>query len=166
MAGCNAARPAGPAPTDPFLRTDRRAYVAHPIREGGRLQQYGFTVVARFTNPTADTVFLAREFPRGPHPVYSVDPVRRRDLWGSAYNFARPSVGYDHEIAVPPGATRVDTLRLGGPNGFDGRTGEGFGQLEGLVRLSYELYACRRFAACPRPYASATSDAFEVRVGD
>ena len=144
------------------VQTDALVYTAEHVGGGGAYREYGFDLVARFTNPTGETVYLGRAYPDQPRPDYGVVLVGGDDDWGSAYSGVVAGVGHDRQIAVAPGETRVDTLRLRGPNAWDGRTGERFGRLEGDVRLVYSPQGCRGDGACRLPDSRATSNAFRV----
>jgi hypothetical protein len=147
------------------IHLDRRVYTARYLGGEGSYRRYGFDIVARFTNATADTVFLARDFPEQPRPTYWVWMVGAVDAPpGSAYLRVSSGVGHDRQIAVAPGAVRIDTLRVVGPNMWDGLTETVFGALEGPMRLVYEPQSCRGDGACRLPYEVATSDTFEVRL--
>ena len=144
------------------IRTDALVYTAEYEGGEGTYRQYGFDLVARFTNPTDETIYLSRAYPDQPRPDYGVILVSGDDEWGSAYSTVIAGVGHDDQIAVAPGETRVDTLRLRGPSAWDGRTGERFGQLEGEMRLSYQPQGCRGDGACRLPDSLATSNVFQV----
>jgi hypothetical protein len=144
------------------IQTDALVYTAEYERGEGTYRQYGFDLVARFTNPTDETVYLGRAYPDQPRPDYGVLLVNEDDEWGSAYSGVIAGVGHDRQIAVAPGETRVDTLHLRGPNAWDGRTGERFGRLEGEMRLIYQPQGCRGDGACQLPDSLATSNVFEV----
>jgi hypothetical protein len=45
-------------------------------------------------------------------------------------------------IAVEPGEVRPDSLLLGGPTMYEGIHGEPVGELEGRLRLVYEIGTC------------------------
>jgi len=154
--------------TDPAqtgLATDRASYVARYESGQGTYRQFTFTVVARFTNHTAGTLYLGRCYPDSPHPIYGVELVdASRSAWGSAFGPAWACVGHDDQIAVAAGETRVDTLQLRGPNGWDGRTGEVFGVMDGAMRLVYHVQECRGDGACPSARLDGRSNAFTVRV--
>lgn len=102
---------------------------------------YKFTVVTRYTNPTSSTIYLERCYPASPIPIYGVLLVSPADSV-SAYSPAWACVGHEHQIGVPPGATRVDTLELTGPNAFDNHTFVGLGVLEGRMRLGFSPMSC------------------------
>lgn len=66
---------------------------------------------------------------------------------------------------LAPGDARTDTFRIDGPTGWDGRTGQPIGLLEGRFRLEYDLRTCWSTAThCPAPDSLGISNAFEVRL--
>lgn len=143
------------------IQTDALVYTARYERGEGSYRQYGFDVVARFTNRTDETVYLARAVPSQPWPDFGVELVGGGGD-GSAYSGVVAGVGHDRQIAVQPGETRVDTLRLRGPTMWDGRTGDPFGRLDGVMRLVYQAQGCRGDGACPLPDSVAVSNVFRV----
>ena len=125
---------------------DSASYVAASSGVG-QLEGAEFRVIARFRNPTTDTLYLARCYPDSKHPVYGVVAV---DSGGpeSAYGPFWACVGHDRQFAVAPGVYRIDTLLISGPNAWDGRTKVARGVLEGRFRLYYEVQTCRGDGAC------------------
>jgi hypothetical protein len=75
------------------------------------------------------------------------------DGWGSASGGAWACVGH-----------RGDTLRIRGPNAFDGHPGQPVGQLIGRMRLVYEVQRCRGDGACRLPRAAGASNALTVAL--
>ncbi len=73
-------------------------------------------------------------------------------------------VGHENQIVVEPGGARVDTLRIRGPDSWDGRTGVPSGSLEGSFRLAYQAGSCRDVFRCLLPREARSSNEFEVRV--
>jgi len=142
------------------LKVDRPVFVARP---DDSKNFWSFTVVARFKNPTADTVYLAT-LPIGTAPRACETPAHRLETVdsehtsehtdGLAYLGIEQSRPRCAPIAVPPGASRVDTLRFEGPQTWDGITGEIDGSLEGTMRLR---------AGGGLPWAS---EPFEVRTSE
>lgn len=131
------------------LRTDRTEYVATYVSGEGAYRQYGFTVVARLENRGPERVYLARCYPDSPHPIYGVELVDQDgDSWGSGYSGAWACVGHDRQIPVAAGESRTDTLRLRGPNAWDGRTKQPFGALAGRMRLVYGVQTCPGDGEC------------------
>ncbi|WP_412062899.1 hypothetical protein [Rubrivirga sp. IMCC45206] len=163
IGGCSlVGEPAPEREVGAAIQTDALVYTARYEGGEGTYRQYGFDVVARFANPTADTVYLGRAYPDQPRPDYGVLLVNDEDDWGSAYGGAIFGVGHDRQIAVAPGEVRVDTLRLRGPNAWDGMTDEPFGRLEGEMRLIYVPQGCRGDGACRLPRSLATLNVFRV----
>ena len=140
------------------IQTDRLVYTAEQIgaRSGSVPARYGFELVARVVNTTTDTVFLARERTDSSEPVYLVGH--------SAYNGVTFGTDHDRQLAVPPGATRTDTLWVHGPQIWDGLTGEHDGRLDGRMRLTYLAQGCRGADRCRLPDSVAVSNEFEVRL--
>ena len=145
------------------IQTDAAAYAARPVA-GAPVETYAFAVVARFTNRTDSTVFLARGMPDQARPDVRVLPEDGRGA--SAYTPLYDAVGHDRQIAVGPGDTRVDTFRLRGPTAWEGDTGEPSGPLDGELRLAYRAQGCRGDGACPLPDAVAISNTFTVSILD
>ncbi|MEM6784667.1 MAG: hypothetical protein AAF624_13140 [Bacteroidota bacterium] len=144
------------------IQTDAVRYTAVPGPNQGTYQPYTFDLVARFTNQTDATVYLERGFPDQPQPDYSVRLVSGDGQQTSAFNTILSGVSHDQQIAVAPGETRADTLRLRGPTSWDGRTGEAFGELEGVMELAYFVRACQSERPCATPNSGAVSNVFEV----
>lgn len=142
--------------------TDATEYTAHRFEGTGQLSRYRFTVISRFRNPTSATLYLARCFPNTPRPLFSVLAADRS--FESAY--AQPSgcVGHDQQFEIPPGAVRIDTLQVDGPNSFDGHTQEPYGVKEGTFRLFFDVRIARGDGAEPAPDALRMSNAFVVRA--
>ena len=161
ISGCSAPTDSivGLAPDEFVLSTDQPSYRAMSMGGTGPYRGYGFTVIARFTNHAESTVYLARCLPTTPFPVYGVAAIG--DPEGAAYNGAWGCVGHDQQIAVAPGATRIDTLQLKGPNGVSG--GVPLGAFAGQMRLVYEVQGCRGDGACRIPGAGE-SNLFTVTV--
>lgn len=153
----------GPDAGNVVLRTDRTAYVATYEKGEGTYRTYGFRVIAELENRSGATVYLARCYPDSPTPIYHVTLGDGEDAWGAAYSGVWACVGHDDQIAVPAGATRVDTLHLRGPNRWDGVTKEPFGVFTGLMQLHYEIQACWGDGACRVPGAGA-SNTFRVEL--
>ena len=139
------------------LRTDRNLYEATFL--GGR---YGLTVVARFTNATDQPLYLERCYPTTSYPIYAV--VATNADREAGYNAAWACVGHDRPIVVGRGETRVDSLRIAGPNTWDGYTNQPFGTLTGRFRLSYAVAPCRGLGSCRALSSSVESNDFEVRL--
>jgi len=146
---------------DQLLQTDKTEYTARYTGGNGSPRRYSFQVVTRFHNTQPNRVYLARCYPTSPTPIYGVEAVDPSDRWGAAYDPAWACVGHEDPIAVAPGATRVDTLRLTGPTSTDGRTGEPYGVLTGVFRIGYSVHTCRREIGCELPNAGV-SNTFRV----
>jgi hypothetical protein len=134
-----------PEPGGGALTTDRPEYVARYVGGSGTLSSYGFTVVARFENPTDSTIYLQRCNRGRPGPIYYVALVNAPRSSESAYLPNWACVGPDIQFAVAPGAVRFDTLELLGPNAWNGYTGQPLGIFEGIMRIGYDL----RGRGCP-----------------
>jgi hypothetical protein len=133
-------------------------------REGGddRYRRYRFAVVARYTNRTSAPVYLDRCGPDGRTPRYGVGLAGGRP-GRSAYHPQWGCRGGGAQLEVGPGASRVDTLRLAGPNSFSS-AGLGLGEVAGPMRLWYPVHACRDELGCLLPDSLGRSNTFEVRV--
>jgi hypothetical protein len=122
-------------------------------------------VITRYTNPTAAPVYLWTCYPDSPSPMYSVVAPGGASN-GIAYNAAWACVGHDRPIRVEPGNTRTDTIRVRGPNGFDGLTHRPIDPIvEGTFQLMYAVQSCRTEGDCPiRDAALTRSNEFTVRL--
>ena len=147
---------------DVKLRTDRNLYEATFLDGEGTYRTYALTVVARFTNGTEQPLYLSRCYPTTSYPIYGVVSTNA-DL-EAGYNPAWGCVGHDHPILVGRGETRVDSLRIAGPNTWDGYTKEPFGTLTGSFRLGYSISACREVYGCGPTPSWVESNEFEVRL--
>lgn len=149
-------------PSGTFI-TDASNYEARSL--SSVFGRYAFNVVVRYTNPTSQPIYLARCYPNSTQPVYGVMLTDGSSTEGAAYNQAWACVGHDKQILVSPGATRVDTLTLGGPNASDGHTGRFYGTLTGRFRIVYEPQSCTGDGAC-RIVADSLrySNEFSVRL--
>lgn len=144
------------------IQTDGVRYDATPTGDAAPgFVDYELTVVATFTNPTDDTLYLDRCRPDSPGPIYGVDLIEPEDPDGAAYDADWACVGHDRQFAVAPGESRVDTLRISGPNAWQG--GSYIGRLEGLFRLRYSVWMC---ADCGEsaPDDLEFSNVFEIRI--
>jgi hypothetical protein len=97
--------------------------------------------------------------------MYSV-PVIDDTTEDSGYERVWACVGHESPIVIAPGATRVDTLPIEGPNTFDGHTNAPVGRLDGDFRLVYEVGTCSRDgeAKCPLPIEERRSAIFHVTI--
>jgi len=154
-----------PVRADEPVQTDSLVYSATVRSTTRAYTEYGFTVVARYTNRTAAPVYVANCFPQDSTPVYLVvmaDTSAAR-TGGTAYARLWGCVGHDHQPEVLPGATRVDTLRLRGPNVLDASLVP-VGAFSGRMRIVYWLRGCRG-EGCPLlPREASQSNAFDVRI--
>lgn len=150
------------APPPGILTTDRTSYTAVSASVVYGYSLYAIPVVTKYTNETRDTVFLARCFPTSPSPTYDLLQIAPPDPEGSAYSPVWACVGHDQQIAVAPGAARVDMLTLRGPNVFDGITHRPFGATSGTVEVRFQPQSCRGDGACPLPDSLGTSNTFII----
>lgn len=145
------------------LQTDQRTYVAR-ARRAGHLTEYNFSLVARLTNNTADTIYLNRCGPSDSHPIYWLERLADSDTLDTMYNRAWACVGHDQPFVLFAGEVRVDTLALRGPNLVDGRTGVPHGEPEGPHRVYYEAASCADFLRCELPRRAIGSNIFLIRA--
>jgi len=124
------------------LHVDQTDYQAICIEGKGEDCTYGFTLIARLENQTADTIYVSRCRPRDRTPEYSIEAIKD-STEDAAYSKFWACVGHNFPIVIAPRATRVDTLRIDGPNAFDGRTNAPIGKLEGKFKLVYSVRRCR-----------------------
>jgi hypothetical protein len=148
---------------DLTLLTDRSAYKAVATEREGPVRAYRFTLVARFTNHTDRPVYLERCYPDTPYPIHGIVPAEGDAE--VAYAPVWACVEHGHPIEVQPGETRTDSLRITGPNAWDGDTNEAFGRLEGRFRLSYSVGTCPAVIGCEVPGRVRESNEFVVRLG-
>ncbi|OLE57098.1 MAG: hypothetical protein AUI36_14990 [Cyanobacteria bacterium 13_1_40CM_2_61_4] len=154
--GCGEDRFAPTLMPTPLL-TDDTAYVAFPSGVG-QDRRYGFTVVAHYENRTTAPLYLDRCSSNSPSPIYGVQVV---DGAGTAAYDPIWACGAGSPILVEAGATRSDTLRIAGPNMWDG-TGAPVGTLEGEFRLYYEVRTCANDVQCRS--SVAPSNPFRVQL--
>lgn len=147
----------------PSPQVDRTEYTASYVRGEGQGSTYGFTIIARYENTTADTLYLPRCLPRDRTPEYGVEVVDDTTE-DSGYDAVWACVGHDFPIVVAPHATRVDTLRIEGPNVFDGKTNAPMGRLEGEFRLIYTVSAKCREPPCRTRPEERRSPVFRVHL--
>ena len=153
------------APLPASLITDATQYVAVPGASLGATRQFSFTIIARFTNRSAYTVHLARCFPDTPFPIHGI--VNAGGDTTVAYDPGWSCVGGSY-FHVAPGETRLDTLPIQAPWGFDGRTNLPIGVFEGRFALAYSIYGCAdETPECKSPlYATTRSAVFTVTKGE
>jgi hypothetical protein len=141
---------------------DRTEYVAAPIRDEPPIR-YEFQVIARIENQSDHTLYLARCFPDSPLPTFGVRLVAPRNPEGSAYDPVWACVGHDSPIVIPPGATRIDTIRISGPNAFQSGSLIGFGQLDGVFEFTYGASTCSPPDPCSPSQSITLRQRFSVR---
>lgn len=147
------------------LQTDRTEYIATYRRGEGPYRTYGFTIIARYQNRTTGPLYVSYCPPRDRTPMYGI-PVSDDTTEDSGYDRAWGCVGHESPIVVAPHATRLDTLRIEGPNAWDGRTNTPQGKLEGDFRLEYDVGTChaRGEVNCLLPLEERRSAPFRVTV--
>lgn len=157
--GCVGSTEPDPPGGSPTLETDRATYQASPMAGSSSYRWYGFTLVARYTNQTARTVYLARCYPDSKAPIYSLRGVG----FASAYDGAWACVGHDNPIRVEAGRSRTDTLRIQGPTAWsDGRP---IGELQGVFELVYYgTWSCPGGCGQDAPDGTTASRPFAVVV--
>lgn len=117
--------------------TDKETYVSQKAEIGNARV---FTIVARFENKSQFPVHLRRCRPDSPTPIYSFRLLDSDDSWGSAYNHAWACTGHSRHILVPAGASRIDSIRVRGPNVF--QNNQVLGLLSGNHQIVYEVTPC------------------------
>ncbi|MGH7619247.1 MAG: hypothetical protein ACREPM_18680 [Gemmatimonadaceae bacterium] len=128
-------------PPPGIFTTNSTSYTA-AVDSNLSLTRYNFTIVTRFTNPTSSPIYFVRCNSSSRTPIFGVSLVGQTDAWGSAFNPVWACVGGGGQFIVAPGATRVDTLHLSGPNAWDTPTGAPLGIAEGPMRLSFDPQTC------------------------
>lgn len=168
LASCNVSLVACGTPVDSdelisqvTLQTDRAAYSASSIGGEGTYRTYTVTVVAQFTNGLLRPVYLERCYPDTPYPIYGI--VSAEEGREAAYNPVWACVGHGRPIVVSGGQTRIDPIHLSGPNAWDGRTNQPFGDLVGRFRVSYAVGTCPSVNGCAVAGRVESND-FEVRL--
>jgi hypothetical protein len=144
------------------LHVDQTDYQAICIEGKGEDCSYGFTLIARFENQTADTIYVSRCRPRDRTPKYGVDAIDDTTEY-AAYAKFWACVGHNFPIVIAPRASRVDTLRLDGPQAFDGRANAPIGKFEGKFQLTYWVRRCRLVQPTCQPVLQR-SEAFRVHL--
>lgn len=158
-------RDLGSVPDGVFM-TDATGYVAHRIPGSGSVRRYRFTVITRYANRGAASLFLGRCFPTSPQPLFTVAVVHRDSLVRSGYEYAWACVGHDKQFEVPPGVIRVDTLQVEGPNMFDGVTHQPLGVTAGRFKLYFAVRLAAGDGAPGAPLPVRYSNEFLVRTAD
>ena len=147
-----------------LLRVDRSEYVATFIDGKGETCSYSFTLIARYENRSADSLYLDRCGPGDRTPMYGVEVVTD-STEDAAYDRVWACSGHDFPIVVAPHAAHVDTLRIAGPNAYDGKTYAPLGIFEGQFRLIYTVGPCwLGRPKCRQVPAQQRSQAFHVRL--
>ena len=108
-------------------------------------------------------MYLGRCGTEDPTPIYGVDPSGD-DGMDSAYNRFWGCSGHDAQFRVGVGQSRIDTLLIKGPNGWDGVPREPRGQLEGRFRIGYDARFCPGDCLEFVPERYEVSNEFEVVV--
>ena len=147
-----------------LLHVDQSGYVATCLERKGEACSYGFTLIARYENQSADSLYLNRCGPGDRAPMYGVESVTD-SAQDAAYDRVWACAGHDFPIVVAPHAVRFDTLRIEGPNAYDGKTNTPLGVFEGEFRLIYTVGPCwLGRPKCGRVPGQQRSQAFHVRV--
>lgn len=150
---------------DGSLVTNATSYVAIRIPGTSRPRRYQFTVITRFENQSTAPVFLARCFPNSPQPEYDIVAGDGSSV-ESAYSPVWACVGHNSQFQVPPGAVRIDTFRVQGPNMFDAGKQVAIGATAGQFKLI--LFIANEPGDGARRVARefGLSNAFTVRTSD
>lgn len=144
-----------------MLLTDHGSYVARRISPDSPAR-YQFTIVARFENRSAITLYLGRCYPDSPQPMFGVGFAASVEQ--SAYDPVWGCVGHDKQFEMIPGSVRVDTFQISGPNEFDGYTNTPIGVLEGTYRLRFDVRLAKGDGAPEAPDSLRLSNTFDVRI--
>lgn len=154
----------GPVP-DGSLMTNASAYVAERIPGTSRPARYQFAVITRFENRSKAPVYLGRCFPNSPQPEYDLVPGDSSSV-RSAYSQIWACVGHDSQFQVAPGAARIDTFHVQGPNMFDETKQEAIGTTSGVFRLMLFVASAPGDGAPRVAGALGLSNAFRVRTSE
>lgn len=157
-AGCTDSMTPGSRDGSAGLQTDRLSYDAVFVSGQGEYRQYGFHLVAKFTNHAQQTAYLSRCYPDSEGPIFQVRGVG----FDSAYDGLWACVGHSQHIPVRAGETRVDTLHIKGPNGWS--AGVPLGRLEGVFELVYFVSFCPDECGEPGPEDAGISNRFSVKM--
>ncbi len=143
--------------------TDAASYTATPL--AGSPQRYQFSIVSRYQNRSDATVYLGRCTPTSTKPLFSVEVA---DNSGANSGYSQPSacVGHNEQFAIAPGATRYDTLTVGGPNTFQGGLPYGNPRMSGAFKLSFDVRTARGDGAPMAPLESRWSNSFVVSAAN
>lgn len=153
-------RDLGPVPDGPF-NTDASGYVAQ--RVPGSDFQFHFKLIARFQNRGLVPLYLGRCLPNSPGPIFGV-VASHPSTDDSGYDQFWGCVGHDQQFEVLPGASRIDTLDVRGPNSVNGLTHVPIGRTEGEFRLYFEVNLTRGDGGTPASESLRLSNAFVVRT--
>ncbi|MHB1194997.1 MAG: hypothetical protein ACYC6F_18395 [Longimicrobiales bacterium] len=156
-AGCTDSLAPGPRDETAPIQTDRLSYDAKFLSGEGQYRQYGFDLIAKFTNGTQHTAYLSRCYPDSEGPIYQV----RGAGFESAYDGLWACVGHSKHIPVAAGQVRVDTLHIRGPNGWS--DGVPQGRLEGVFELLYYVWFCADECGDQAPQSASTSNRFSIK---
>jgi hypothetical protein len=123
---------AGPTtPQSGALTTDATHYTA--MAAGN--EQVTLTVITRYQNSADTAVVLDRCSPTTPYPIYGVELVAPASAEGAAYDPVWACEGHSHQLVVPAGTARTDTLTLRGPTAYDPGRQRYLGVLAGTFRV-------------------------------
>lgn len=136
------------------LQTDALSYDAQS--DG---LHYSFRVVTTFRNTLDRTIYLDRCLPESPAPLFGVVAVDT--AVGSAYGQIWACVGHDKQFKMAPGAMRIDTLTITGPNSWSSQ-GEPFGTTAGLNRIFFSAAFCADDCQDRVPRDALISNTFRV----
>ena len=139
--GTDCTSPTGPRPAVE-LRTNAVAYAAQLVEGTQGPSRYAFDVVVGTRNTGREPVTIARCRAEDPMPIFGIELDGGTDPFGAAYDgvWACPTAA---PFVLPAGEARVDTLRIVGPNAFDGFTHKPYGALSGVMRVMYEIDGAR-----------------------
>lgn len=166
LGGCGVTEPQrdlGAVP-DGVFTTDATGYVAHRIAESGAYVRYRFTVITRYENRGTATLILDRCLPTSPQPLFTV--VSTDSAIESGYDYVWGCVGHDDQFELPPGALRVDTLRVEGPNRFEQGKLTGIGATSGRFKLSFSVGYASSGGSSHAPAPIRYSNEFLVHAVD
>lgn len=146
------------------LTTDSIGYIARVVGEYYGNPMYQFRIIARYENTTSSPVFMEKCRANSRSPVYSI--VRADGpLASGAYNPLLACLDVEDKLIVPPGAVRIDTFVVNGPNAWDGRTKKPEGVTNGRFVLRYGArWNCLDPATCKTPDSLWISNEFTVRT--
>ena len=155
----------GPVPDGRFT-TDSTGYRARRIDGGDMPTQFAFAVTTRFETRGSVPLYLGRCFSNSPRPLFDV-PLAQPSGAGSGYAQVWACVGHDRQFEVLPGAIRIDTLLVGGPNSWDPVTHATHGITAGVFRIAFDVrLAPGPFGGVPVPDSLRLSNAFVVRTAN